>query len=60
VDQAGIGGIDQVQVSNHSLVPQDAVIRQPQMLFFVLDQQFNLPRTLYVKRQLFSIGLNSR
>ena len=46
VGQAGIGGIDQVKVSNHRLVPQHAVIRQPQMLFLVLDQQLNLPRTL--------------
>ena len=46
VGQAGIGDIDQVQVSNHSPVPQHAVIRQPQVLFFILDQQLNLPRTL--------------
>ena len=60
VGQAGIGGIDQVQVSNHSLVPQDTVIRQPQMLFLVLDQQLNLPRTLYAKRQFLSMGRNRR
>ena len=43
VGQAGISGIHQVQVSNHSLVPQHAVIRQPQMLFLILDQQLNRP-----------------
>ena len=43
VGQAGIGGIHQVQVSNHSLVPQHAVIRQPQMLFLVLDQHLDGP-----------------
>ena len=45
VGQAGIGAINQVQVSNHSPVPQDAVIAQPQMLLLVLDQQFNRPAT---------------
>ncbi len=43
VDQAGTGDINQVQVSNHSLVPQQAVIRQPQMLFLVLDQHLYGP-----------------
>ena len=43
VGQAGIGDINQLQVSNHSLVPQHTVIRQPQMLFLVLDQQLNGP-----------------
>src|SRR4030042_1579313 len=43
VGQAGIGTIDQVQVSNHSPVPFDAVIAQPQMLFLVLDQHLNRP-----------------
>ena len=43
VGQAGIGAIDQVQVSNYSPVPQDAVIAQPQMLFLVLDQHLNRP-----------------
>jgi hypothetical protein len=60
VGQAGIGGIHQVQVSNHSLVPQDTVIRQPQLLFLILDQQLNLPRTLYAKRQFLSMGRNRR
>ena|GEM_PF-3157629 len=39
--QAGIGAVDQVQVSNYSPVPQDAVSAQPQMLLFILDQPFN-------------------
>jgi len=43
VGQAGVGTIDQVQVSNHSLVPFDTVIAQPQMLFLVLDQHLNRP-----------------
>jgi hypothetical protein len=43
VGQAGIGTINQPQVSNHSLVPFDTVIAQPQMLFLVLDQHLNRP-----------------
>jgi len=36
VGQAGVGGIDQVQVSNHSPVPQHAVSAQPEMLLLSL------------------------
>jgi len=43
VGQAGIGAVHQVQVSNYSPVPQNAVIAQPQMLFLVLDQHLNRP-----------------
>lgn len=43
VGQAGIGGINQVQVSNYSPVPQDAVIAQPQMLLLVSDKHLNRP-----------------
>lgn len=43
VGQAGIGGVDQVQVSDHTLVPQYAVIAQPQLLLLVLDQHLNGP-----------------
>jgi hypothetical protein len=43
VGQAGIGTINQPQVSNHSLVSQYAIIAQPQMLFLVLDQHLNRP-----------------
>src|SRR4030042_2146455 len=43
VGQAGIGTINQAQVSCHCPVPQYAVIAQPQMLFLVLDQHFNRP-----------------
>ena len=43
VGQAGIGAINQVQVSNHSPVSQYAIIAQPQMLFLVLDQQLSGP-----------------
>jgi hypothetical protein len=45
VGQAGIGAINQVQVSNHSPLPFDTVIAQPQMLFLVLDQHFNKGET---------------
>jgi hypothetical protein len=55
VGQAGIGAIHQVQVSDYSPAPQYAVSAQPQMLLFVLDQQFNLPRTLQAKTQLLSM-----
>jgi len=41
--QASIGYINQVQVSNHSLVPNYPVIAQPQMLFLVLDKHLNRP-----------------
>ena len=43
VGQAGIGTINQPQVSNHSPVSQYAIIAQPQMLFLVLDQHLNRP-----------------
>jgi hypothetical protein len=43
VGQAGIGTINQVQVSNHSPVPQYAIIAQPQMLFLILDKHLNRP-----------------
>jgi hypothetical protein len=43
VGQAGIGNVNQVQVSNHSPVPFDTVVAQPQMLFLVLDQHLNRP-----------------
>ena len=43
VGQAGVGTINQVQVSNHSLVPSYSVIAQPQVLFLVLDQHLNRP-----------------
>lgn len=33
VGQAGMGGVDQVQVSNHSLVPQHAVSTSPRCCF---------------------------
>ena len=58
VGQAGIGGIDQVQVSDYSPVPPAAVVAQPQVLLLILDQQFDLPRTLQVKRQLLSMRLS--
>ena len=54
VGQAGMGGVHQVQVSHHSPVPLHAVSAQPQMLLLILDQQFNLPRTLQAKQQLLS------
>ena len=43
VGQAGIGAINQAQVSCHCPVPQNAVIAQPQMLFLIFDQHFNRP-----------------
>ncbi len=43
VGQAGIGGIHQVQVSDHTLVPQHAVIAQAQLLLLILDQHLNGP-----------------
>ena len=52
VGQAGIGGVDQVQVSNYSPVPQDTVGAQPQMLLLILDQQFNGPATQVIRDDL--------
>ena len=43
VGQAGIGGVNQVQVSNYSPVPQNTVIAQPQMLLLVSDKHLNRP-----------------
>jgi len=43
VGQAGVGNINQVQVSNHSLVSQNAIVAEPQVLFFVLDQHLYRP-----------------
>ena len=41
--QAGIGAIDQAQVSNYCPAPPNAVIAQPQMLFLFLDHHLNGP-----------------
>jgi hypothetical protein len=43
VGRTGKGGIYQVQMSHHSLVPQEAVIAQSRMLFFVFDQNLSRP-----------------
>jgi hypothetical protein len=41
--QAGIGTINQAQVSNYCPVPPNTVIAQPQMLFLFFDQNLNGP-----------------
>ena len=41
--QAGIGTIDQGQVSNYRPVPPSTVIAQPQMLFLFFDHHLNCP-----------------
>ena len=43
VGQAGIDGVNQVQVSNYSPVSQNTVIAQPQMLLLVSDKHLNRP-----------------
>ena len=43
VGQAGIGGINQVQVSNYSPIPKNTVIAQPQMLLLISDKHLNRP-----------------
>jgi len=50
--QAGIGTIDQAQVSNYRPVPPHAVIAQPQMLFLFLNHHLNRP-TLQIKANDF-------
>ena len=52
--QAGIGAIDQVQVSNYCPVPPNAVIAQPQMLFLFLDHHLNSP-PLQISATIFFI-----
>ena len=41
--QAGIGAVNQAQVSNYCPVPQNAVIAQPKMLFLFLDHHLDSP-----------------
>ena len=54
VGQAGIGAINQMQVSNYTPVPQHAVIAKPQMLLLVLDQHLNRPSPQIVGYDCFA------
>ena len=54
--QAGIGAIDERQVSNNRPIPPDAVIAQPQMLFLFLDHHLNRPSFQITADNLFHRG----
>src|SRR6056297_530694 len=51
--QAGIGAVNQAQVSNYCPVPQNTVIAQPKMLFLFLDHHLDSPTFQITADNLF-------